>query len=126
MDNIALAHRLFDHIEEGDFGAFAAMFSDDAVMWHNFDMAERPVKETAPLIARARSGLKTWRYEDRRPIAVPDGVVWQHVLHASNNEGRTFEAPAMIHIYFDNGLIVRFEEYFDLRQQAGMNPQMAL
>ncbi len=127
MDNVSQAHKLFDHIENGDFEAFGAMFRDDAIMWHNFDMAERPVAETAPLIAKARSGLKTWRYEDRRPIAVDDGVIWQHVLRTSNAAGQSFMAPAMLHLYYDeDGLITRFEEYFDMRQQAAMNPAMGL
>src|SRR5205823_4010714 len=41
-DNQELADRLFAAIEKGDVDCVAALYADDAVIWHNFDGIEQP------------------------------------------------------------------------------------
>lgn len=120
MDDVAIVHALFDALDAGDYERFKTFFTDDAVIWHNWDLVDTPIEATATALAGLKSQVKDPKYEDRRYEAVPGGVIAQHVLRVTAPDGKRAEMHAMMRIYTQNGKVRRVEEYFDLGQSANL------
>jgi ketosteroid isomerase-like protein len=115
VDNVALAHAVYDAAQAGDQALFLSYFAPDCVVWHNFDQVEQPIKEAAAALAAMAQHFSSLTYEERRYIPAPDGAVIQHVSRATLKDGRTVSIPTMQRMYISNGRIRRIEEYFDTR-----------
>jgi ketosteroid isomerase-like protein len=120
MDNVAIIHTVFDALEAGDFEKFLSLFDQSAVIWQNFTGRDTPVAEVAAMLESMLPGLQSDCYEDRRYIAIEDGVIAQHTKRATRLDGLVVEIPIMLRIFIDGGVIKRIEEYFDLGQAASL------
>jgi len=118
MNNVELAHKIYDALEQGDAKLFRSYFSDDATVWHNFDNKDQTIDEAVAQLEGMMQAFSGTLYKERRYMAVDDGAVVQHVSHSSLHDGTTLVTPMMQHIYIHDGLVQRIEEYFDTTQMA--------
>ncbi len=65
-----VATRFFAAIEAGDIDALRAIYSPDAVVWHNTDQVEQSVDENLVVLRWVDQNVKGWRYEDVRRTVV--------------------------------------------------------
>ncbi len=71
---------------------------------------------------RAISGL---RYDILRRVAVPDGVLQQHVLRGRLPDGAEAELHAAMYLQVRDGHITRIEEYLDSAKRSVLNATRA-
>lgn len=113
MNGAELAHEFFDAVEAGDQQAMARMYSEDAVVWHNYDQVEIPFGTVVRNLLMVKSLLQDFAYRHRRYTALPDGALLQHSLSGRLADGQLLDAPMAVRIYLRDGRIYRFEEYLD-------------
>jgi ketosteroid isomerase-like protein len=106
--------RFFSALQDGDMATCGELFTDDAVIWHNYDRAEQPKDEALA----ALGGLAHLRpkFDIVARELLPGGCVQQHVVQVSLPSGGTAAIPAVQRIYCDDGRITRIEEYMDSAQ----------
>lgn len=121
-DLAALSDRLVRAIECGDADGVAACFTDDAVIWHNYDMAEVGVSDVLALLARLVELVPGVRYDDIRRHPIAAGFVQQHVVRGTAAGGE-LAMPACMIITVRDGQIARLEEYLDRRALRVLLPQ---
>ena len=113
MDNVALAHKLYDAMEVKDVDTFRSCFSSSAMVWHNYDDVEQPIEEAVTQLQGMLQFAPGLKYSDRRYMNVTGGAVLQHVSHMSLANGQELVVPIIQRIYIENQLIERIEEYMD-------------
>lgn len=115
----SLATRLFDAVSSGDADAIAECYSDDAVIWHNFDNVEMTRAQVLKSLAIMHARIADKSYEDRRLNVFEGGFVQQHVLHGTRvGDGERLAMAAAIICQVRNDQIVRFDEYLDSKAVA--------
>jgi ketosteroid isomerase-like protein len=110
-----LASRFFAAVSGGDAVTLAALYADDAGIWHNFDGRTQTRDENLATLAGLAAVLQDFRYEEIRRVVIADGFVQQHVLRATA-PGGPLEVPAMMRVHCADGRITRIEEYLDTAQ----------
>ncbi len=113
MSNDAVAQRLFEAIEAGDVGAVRALYSPDAMIWHNTDGIEQTAEQNLATLAWVIANLTERRYEDVSRSVTDRGFVQQHVMRWTKADGTRAELPACIVATCADGLITRIDEYLD-------------
>lgn len=113
MSNDVVAQRLFDAIEAGDVDAVRALYSPDAVVWHNTDGIEQTAEQNLATLAWVVVNLAERRYEDVSRSITPSGFVQQHTMRWTKADGTRAELPACIVATCADGLITRIDEYLD-------------
>jgi ketosteroid isomerase-like protein len=113
-----LANRFFAAIERGDVDAVAALYADDAVVWHNVDQHEQPKADNLKVLAWLAEHLPGRRYTDVRRHPIDGGFVQQHVLRGTTRAGREVVVPACLVVQIRDGLVSRIDEYLDTAQVA--------
>lgn len=116
--NIEVCGRLFSAIMRGDIEAVRAIYSPNAVIWHNNDMVEQTPDENLRTLSWVTRNIKDLRYEDIRRHDIGSGFVQQHVLRGIAPNGSPLELPACIVCQVEDGQITRLEEYLDSGQTA--------
>jgi ketosteroid isomerase-like protein len=111
-----LADRIFRAIETGDEATVAALWSDDVVVWHNFDQKEQTKAENLATLHWLTTRCTDLAYTDVRRDLLADGFAQQHVLRGLSPAGRPFAVPAMLRVTVRDGLVVRIDEYLDSAQ----------
>lgn len=112
-----LATRFVAAVAAGDVATVAAIYADDATIWHNFDKVDQTRAENLATLAGMHRTLTNIRYEDIRRTIVDDGFFQQHVLRGSTKNG-DLDLPAVLRVYVADGRITRLEEYLDTAQVA--------
>lgn len=112
-DSLDVADRLFEAITSGDVEAIKAIYSPDAIIWHNFDGIEQTPEENVRTLAWAIEHLGTMRYTAVRRATTDRGFVQQHVLQVTNRAGVEVEVPACLFVEVEDGRITRLDEYID-------------
>jgi ketosteroid isomerase-like protein len=112
-ENEDLAVRLFAAIEQGDVDAVAALYADDAVIWHNFDNIEQSRELNLVVLAWMAHNVSGLRYDDIRRQHFDGGFVQQHVLRGTTKAGADLEVPSCLVVHVDGGHITRVDEYLD-------------
>ena len=112
-DPFAVADRLFAAVASGDLDAVRAIYSPDALIWHNNDNAEQTVEENLRVLQWVSRNLSDMRYEEVRRHRTDDGFIQQHVLRATAPNGTPIEVPACLVCTVEDGRIARLEEYID-------------
>ncbi|MGI5158989.1 nuclear transport factor 2 family protein [Microbispora sp. CA-102843] len=108
----ALADRFFEAVSRGDLAELDALYSQDAVVWHNYDDVAQTRDESMRLLAWLARKAGPLRYVEVRRILLEDGFVQQHVVELGGQcEG--LRMPAMLRVRCDDGLVYRIEEYVD-------------
>jgi ketosteroid isomerase-like protein len=109
----ALATRFFDAIEAGDLAAFESCYSDDAVIWHNYDRRRHKKALNVAVLGWLVAQVSDLHYEDVRRTILPDGFVQQHVLRGTAPNDAPLDVPAMMRVWCADGCITRIDEYLD-------------
>lgn len=112
-DNSELADRLFAAIQEGDVAAVAALYANDAVIWHNFDGIEQSRDANLAVLTWMTRNVDKLRYEDIDRHDIEGGFVQQHVLRGTTKAGAELEVPSCLIVHVDGGRITRIDEYLD-------------
>jgi ketosteroid isomerase-like protein len=119
---VDVANRLFGAIEQGDFDAVSAMWTDDVLVWHSGDAADNDRVRALKVIRWFMRVTSARRYEILDRQGFDGGFVQQHVLHADGVNGESIALRVCIVIKVGaDGLITRIDEYFD---PADMAPLM--
>lgn len=109
----ALAQRFFDAIEAGDIATVESCYTDDAVVWHNFDRLEQSRADNIATLTGMVGRLSDRVYGDRRVIPFDGGFVQQHVLSATRKDGQRLSMPGILVCQVRDGKISRIDEYLD-------------
>jgi ketosteroid isomerase-like protein len=106
----------FEALEDADYAGCLAQFSDDALIWHNYDPVDKPVADVLGQIKASREHIERVQFDVVRRYAVPDGCIQQHVVRGTLEGGATFDIHVVQRICVDDGRITRIEEYLDSGQ----------
>jgi ketosteroid isomerase-like protein len=109
----ALADRLVGAIEAGDVEGVAAIYADDAVIWHNTDQIEQPKADNLAVLGWLVKHTASREYREIRRSGIEGGFVQQHVLHVEFADGRSADLPACLVVRVAGDRIVRLDEYLD-------------
>jgi ketosteroid isomerase-like protein len=116
-----LATNFFAAIQAGDIETVAATYSDDAVIWHNYDQIEQPKTDNLRTLKYVIATVQGRSYDDVRRTVLDDGFVQQHVLRGTA-PGGPLEVPAMLRVWVADGRITRLDEYLDTAQVTVLTP----
>ncbi len=116
-----LAIKFFAAIQAGDIETVAATYSDDAVIWHNYDQIEQHKADNLRTLQYVIATVQGRSYDDVRRTVLDDGFVQQHVLRGTA-PGGPLEVPAMLRVWVADGRITRLDEYLDTAQVTLTRP----
>ncbi|MDT7701268.1 MAG: hypothetical protein QOJ30_3593 [Pseudonocardiales bacterium] len=114
-DVLTIVERFFTALQNGDIATCEELFTDDGVIWHNYDRIEQPKAEALAALGGLAGLRPTFEIVGRDVL--PDGCVQRHVVQVSLPNGDA-AIPAMQRISCVNGRISRIEEYMDSAQMA--------
>lgn len=110
--------RFFAAIEAGDIETVRAIYSPDALIWHNDDLIEQPVDDNLKILAGLHRAVPDLRYDVIRRAVTDDGVIQQHVLRGSLPGGQQVELHAAMYLRVKDGHVTRIEEYLDSAKRS--------
>jgi len=113
-----IADRFFAAIEAVDCATLDAIYTPDAVIWHNYDNVEQPRDDNIAMLANFRTMFKSFRYADIRREFFDGGFVQQHVCKGVKANGDSFEVPNCMVVTMRGEQIARIDDYFDSAQDA--------
>lgn len=117
---LAAGERLFHTVEHGDLAELRAIFTADAVVWHNTDEKIVDVDTTIRNLDTIRSDAKVFHYTDIRREPTPSGFVQQHTLVVEMADGRSMRDLACCICRVEDGRIARMDAYHDSAVTHGM------
>lgn len=120
-----LAKRFFDAIEAGDIDAVADSYTEDAVIWHNFDGLEQSRADNLETLKGMVGRISDRLYDDRRVEVFEGGFVQQHVLRGTRKDGVRLSMPGVLVCQVRDGKISRIDEYLDSAHVAEFRKQAA-
>jgi ketosteroid isomerase-like protein len=115
-DVLATVEQFVAALTTGDAATLYALFTDDAVIWHNYDQVGQPAREA--LAALAGLVVLQPRYEIAGRDIVDNACVQRHVVHITLPGGQPASIPAIQRISVVDGRIRRIDEYMDSAQMA--------
>lgn len=113
-----LADRFIAAMVAGDTDTIATLYTDDAVIWHNFDQVEQTPAQSLKLQRWFSRNVAGLRYDDIRRFEIEGGFVQQFVLRGTTPSGKALEAPGCMVVQVKDGKIQRLDEYLDSAQMA--------
>lgn len=113
-DVAATVDKFFTALAAGDQSTCEALFTDDAVVWHNIDQVEQPKSDALA----ALSGLAHLQahFEIVGRDFADNTCVQRHVVRMSLPNGDVAAIPAIQRISVVDGRIRRIDEYMDSAQ----------
>jgi ketosteroid isomerase-like protein len=118
-----LADRFFKAIEEADAAALDAIYTKDAVVWHNYDDVEQPRDDNIAMLKTFPQMFRSFKYDRIRREFFDGGFVQQHVCTGVKSDGTPFSVPNCMVVTVRGERIARINDYFDSAQDA--RPQAA-
>ena len=115
-----LVLRFFAALEAGDIETLRAIYAPDALIWHNDDLIEQTVEDDLKVLQGLHRAVSGLRYDVIRRAPVADGVLQQHVLRGSLQNGAEVELHAAMYLQVLGGHITRIEEYLDSGKRASI------
>lgn len=115
-DVLSTVDKFVDALSTGDAASLDALFTDDAVIWHNYDQIGQPAREA--LAALAGLAVLQPRYEIAGRDVVDGACIQRHVVHITLPGGQPTSIPAIQRISVADGRIRRIDEYMDSAQMA--------
>ena len=110
--------RFFAALEAGDIDAVRAIYSPDALIWHNDDLIEQPVEQNLKVLAGLHKAVSGLHYEIIRRAPAEDGVIQQHVLRGTLQNGQQVALHAAMYLQVRDGHVTRIEEYLDSAKRS--------
>jgi len=120
-----IAEQFLDGIGERDLEAMRAVTAPSAAFWTNVAQADMNRETRFERIAVEFRVFETFRFEQARIDDFGSGFVVRARACGSLPGGTRFEFPLCIVGDVEDGLIVRFEEYFDPSAVAPIFAAMA-
>ena len=117
-DNLALAARFFDAIEQKDYATVEACYAPEAIVWHSHDCLYEPRASNLAMLKRGIESSRKTEYANRRVRAFEGGFVQQHTIHVDWENGFRGRMDVCFIAYTRDGMISRIYEYFDTGQRA--------
>jgi ketosteroid isomerase-like protein len=118
-----IANRFFAAIERTDTAALEAIYTRDAVIWHNYDNVEQPRDDNIAMLSKFPAMFKSFRYANIRREYFDGGFVQQHVCQGVKSSGEPFEVPNCMVVAMRGEQIARIDDYFDSAQDARPVPE---
>jgi ketosteroid isomerase-like protein len=115
-DVLSTVDKFVEALSTGDAARLDALFTDDAVIWHNYDQVGQPAREA--LAALAPLAALQPRYEIAGRDVVEGACIQRHVVHITLPGGEPASIPAIQRIAMADGRIRRIDEYMDSAQMA--------
>ena len=100
--------------EMRDYATMRSLCTSAATVWHSDGSDDQSIDENMELLKKLAADVDTLRYDIVRQFQDGDEVLQQQVLHLSMTDGSRSEVQAAMYFRFDDGLIDRIEEYFDV------------
>jgi ketosteroid isomerase-like protein len=113
-----LANRFVAAVEEAQRGELDALYTRDAVVWHNYDNLEQSRDDNIAMLEAFRKTVREFKYANIRRSFYPGGYVQQHRAQGIKVSGEKFDVPVCMVIAVRGEQIARIDEYFDSRQDA--------
>jgi ketosteroid isomerase-like protein len=109
-----VARTLESAVIEGDLEKVRRVYSPEALVWQNFNGAERGVEDVIRGIVRLHQCVDDLRYSDVVTQETTTGYVQQHVLEGTvRATGVSFSHPVCLIVRVRDGKIARIDEYGD-------------
>lgn len=125
-ENLALAARFFDAIEQKDYATVEACYAPEAVVWHSHDCLYETRESNLAMLKRGIDAKRTSEYTNRRVRAFEGGFVQQHTIYVNWDSGFRGKMDVCFVAYTRDGKLSRIYEYFDTAQREGfLGPQAA-
>jgi len=106
-------------IHARDADAIAAIYADDAAIWHASTGQTQSKAENVTMLGALFAITASLEYVDIRRHPIEGGVIQQHRLIGAFDNGRGLpDLHACMVIKVRDGLIVSIEEYFDAATYA--------
>ena len=102
----------------GDIATVAAIYSEDARIWHNDASGEQGVEDNLAILHGLHRVVSGLSYEIVRRHGVDGGVFQQHVLRGRLPDGAEIAMPAAMYLTVSGGRVRRIEECLDSAQAA--------
>src|ERR1700728_3357696 len=102
-DVLATVQKFFGALQSGDIAACEALFTDDGVVWHNYDQLDQPKSEA--LAALGGLAQLQPQFEVVGRDIVDDVCVQRHVVHVVLGDGQVASIPAIQRISCADGRI---------------------
>jgi ketosteroid isomerase-like protein len=97
-----------------DVAAIRALYADDIIVWHGSTNQAQTKEENSNLLASVFSITSELEYVDIRRHAIADGIVQQHRLVGTFDNGRPMpDLNACLVIKVQDARILSIDEYFD-------------
>lgn len=108
-----IADALQQAIVAGDQAAMDRIYTEDVLVWHNYDGIERDKAESLEAIAAIHREYVDFGISDVRRDYLHDGYVQRSIFHAVDQQGRRSAIDAMMRVWTVGDQICRIEEYTD-------------
>lgn len=115
-DVLVTVDKFVEALSTGDAACLDSLFTDDAVIWHNYDKSSQPARQA--LAALAPLAALQPRYEIAGRDVVDGACIQRHVVHLTLPGGEPASIPAIQRIAMVDGRIRRIDEYMDSTQMA--------
>ena len=115
-DAAAVVDAFFSALATGDQTTCEALFTDDAVVWHNYTQTELPKSEALAALAGLAHMQAEFHIVGRD--FTDDTCIQRHVVRVTLPNGDVAAIPAIQRISLSGGRIRRIEEYMDSAQMA--------
>lgn len=112
----SLATRFYTAIEGGDAATLAALYTPDAVVWHNSDNREQPRAENLAMLATFKQMFSSFEYQNIRRTFFDGGFVQQHNVQGVTVRGEKFDVICCSIFTVRDNKIARIDEYLDTAQ----------
>ena len=114
---LEIAHELKRAFEEKDLKAIENIYSDDIVVWHNYDRIERNRNQSLESAKWVISEIENFSIDECSIFPIEGGFIQQCVFHGIyKSTGKRMETDAMIRVYCQEGKVNRIEDYSDPNQ----------
>jgi ketosteroid isomerase-like protein len=120
MNELEVVVRFFAALEAGDIATLREIYAPDAVIWHNDDLVEQPTEENLKVLQGLHRAVSGLRYDIVRRVPAADGVLQQHVLRGSLQDGTEVELHAAMYLRVQDGHVTRIEEYLDSAKRSSI------
>lgn len=111
--SLELARKLTEAFDKKELNALLGLWSEDCVIWHNFDNVEQNKHQSLSSLETVFAAFEYMRFTNIRCVATEFGFLQRHLLVGKHVGGLTFETPACLIATVRGDQICRVEEYLD-------------
>ena len=119
-----IAYELKRAFEEKDLIAIENIYSDDIVVWHNYDQIERNRYDSLESARWVASEIEQFSIDECNIFPIQGGFIQQCVFRGFyKSTGKKMETHSMIRVYCKKDKVFRIEDYSDPSQGSVPGPK---